>query len=44
VKYLVVTLDTKLSWKLHLEEKRKKFYITLWACRRVMGKTWGIKP
>lgn len=44
VKYLGVTIDPKLSWKYHLEVKRKQFYTSLWACRRAMGLTWGIKP
>ncbi|XP_018396943.1 PREDICTED: uncharacterized protein LOC108775154 [Cyphomyrmex costatus] len=42
VKYLGVLLDPKLSWKPHLEEKRKKFYTSMWACRRAMGKNWGL--
>lgn len=28
-KYLGVRLDTKLNWKLNLEEKKKKFYTTM---------------
>jgi len=46
VKYVGVTLDTKLrvSWKSHLEKKRRKFYTSMWTCRRAMGKTWGTKP
>ncbi|XP_018396627.1 PREDICTED: uncharacterized protein LOC108774895 [Cyphomyrmex costatus] len=34
--------DLKLSWKPHLEEKEKKFYTSMWACRREMGKNWGL--
>jgi hypothetical protein len=44
VKYLRVHLDPKLNWKQHLEIKRTKFYSAFWACRRAMGKTWGLKP
>ncbi|XP_032689440.1 uncharacterized protein LOC116852838 [Odontomachus brunneus] len=44
VKYLEVYLDPKLNWKQHLEMKRTKFYAAFWACRRAMGKTWGLKP
>jgi hypothetical protein len=36
---LGVLLDPKLNWKQHLIEKRKKFYSSLWICRRAMGKT-----
>ncbi|XP_020298448.1 uncharacterized protein LOC109862729 [Pseudomyrmex gracilis] len=43
VKYLGVHLDTKLNWKTHLDIKRSKFYTSYWACRRAMGKSWGIK-
>lgn len=44
MKYLGVSLDPKLSWKQHLQDKRKKFYVTMGVCRRAMGKTWGLKP
>ncbi|XP_032685833.1 uncharacterized protein LOC116850995 [Odontomachus brunneus] len=44
VKYLGVILDAKLSWLPNLEEKRRKFYTTMWACRRVMGRNWGLHP
>ncbi|XP_020298816.1 uncharacterized protein LOC109863050 [Pseudomyrmex gracilis] len=43
VKYLGVHLDTKLNWKTHLDIKKSKFYASYWACRRAMGKSWGIK-
>jgi hypothetical protein len=37
-------LDPKLNWKQHLTERRKKFYASLWACRRVKGKSCVINP
>ena len=43
VKYLGLHIDTKLNWKVHLAESRKKFYTCMWMCRRAMGKSWGIK-
>jgi hypothetical protein len=43
VKYLGVLLDPKLNWRQHLIEKRKKFYSSLWVCRRTMGRSWRIK-
>jgi hypothetical protein len=44
VKYLGVLLDPELNWKQHLLDKRKKFYSSMWVCRRAIGKTWGINP
>jgi hypothetical protein len=44
VKYLGVLLDPKLNWKQHFTHKRKKFYSSVWVCRRAMGKIWGINP
>jgi hypothetical protein len=44
VKYLGVLLDPKLNWKQHLLDKRKKFYSSMWVCRRAIRKTWGINP
>ncbi|XP_071577346.1 uncharacterized protein [Temnothorax nylanderi] len=43
VKYLGLFIDTKLSWKIHLAESRKKFYSCMWMCRRAMSKSWGIR-
>jgi hypothetical protein len=42
VKYLGVLLDRKLNWRQHLIDKRKKFYSSVWVCRRTMGKTLGM--
>jgi hypothetical protein len=25
-------------------DKRKKFYSSMWVCKRAIGKTWGINP
>jgi hypothetical protein len=42
VKYSGDLLDPKLNWKQHPTARRKKFYSSMWVCRRTMGKTYGI--
>jgi hypothetical protein len=44
LKYLGLLLDPKLNWKTHLIDKRKKFYSSMWVCRRAMGKTGRLTP
>ena len=44
VKYLGVTLDKKLTWKSHVAKQTQKALVTYWACRRMFGSTWGLKP
>uniref|UniRef100_A0ABD2WCX8 Reverse transcriptase domain-containing protein n=1 Tax=Trichogramma kaykai TaxID=54128 RepID=A0ABD2WCX8_9HYME len=43
-KYLGVILDRKLKWKEHMEFQVRKFCTALWACRKTVGVTWGLKP
>jgi hypothetical protein len=44
VKYLGVLIDSKLSWKPHIEEKIKKAKEALFAARSTIGKIWGPSP
>lgn len=44
VKYLRVVLDTRLTWREHVDVKVRKAHNLLWACRRAYGATWGPRP
>jgi hypothetical protein len=44
VKYLGVILDSRLTWKEHVDVKVKKAQNSMWACRRACGVMWGLKP
>ena len=44
IKYLGVTLDSKLTWNRHVEKTIRKSEITLAVVRRMYGKTWGLSP
>lgn len=44
VKYLGITLDRKLNWSTHLDNKLRKAAIAFWQCNKMVGKTWGLNP
>lgn len=43
-KFLGIILDSKLNWKLNVDERIKKAYNALYACNKVIGKKWGLRP
>jgi len=44
VKYLGVILESRLTWKEHVDAKVKKAQNLMWACRMACGVTWGLGP
>jgi hypothetical protein len=44
VKYLVVVLDSRLTWREHMDVKVRKAHNLFWACRRAYGVAWGLRP
>ena len=39
-----VTLDSKLTWKLHIPRIARKATVALLQCRQIVGRAWGLNP
>jgi hypothetical protein len=44
VRYLGVTLDSRLTWREHVDVMIRKAHNLLWACRRACGASWVRRP
>ncbi|XP_063634981.1 uncharacterized protein LOC134805639 [Cydia splendana] len=44
VKYLGLTLDSKLNWNNHINKRIDKAGVVFWQCRRMIGRRWGLNP
>ena len=41
---LIGNLESKLTWKPHINRIARKATTAFMQCRQIVGKTWGIKP
>ena len=44
VKYLAVILNSRLTWREHVDVRVKKTHNLLWACGRACGAAWDLRP
>ena len=44
MRYLGVLIDDKLSWLPHIKKTAQKATFTMMQCRKMVGKSWGLKP
>jgi hypothetical protein len=44
VKYLRVILESRLTWREHVDFKMRKAHNLLWACRRACRVRWDLTP
>lgn len=44
IKFLGITLDSKLTWKTHLQAIIKRGKAAFWTLRGCLGREWGLQP
>jgi len=44
VKYLGIIVDSRTTWREHVEFKVRKAHNLLWAYRKVCWAGWGLRP
>ena len=44
IKYLGVILDEKLTWESHIKFVANKALCSLFTCKKMVGKKWGLSP
>lgn len=43
-KYIIIILDSQMSWNEHLDKIVEKGQIAVMQCSRAIERTWGIAP